>query len=380
MVSLVRGSIRGKMLWYILVPTLFALLGLSAYVGYGSMRMVERKTYQLAEASASGAANGVSAYVGDLLASSRTMIRAVEMVDPARPDARDQVLKILKHMLGRTPLVMSTWVIFEPNAFDGRDHEFVNRDGYKEKGRFMGTFLKVNGRISRSFDITEQMLSSEADAGSWYLSPLRSGKITVTDPYFYNYTGVQGDDKFIASICIPIEKDGKVVGVGGMDVDLSALKDAVRTLGGAGGAMPTLVSDGGVVAGSYDDGAIGKITGQVAKGKAPLDAIGEAIKSGSARSFRGVSLFGGPEVLGVAVPVSIGVQRWGLLVEIPVGVALGDVYRLVRNITISVLFTILALGGLIWVISGRLSLPIVEAMKAVERFADLDLRYDPSSD
>ncbi|MCX7827852.1 MAG: methyl-accepting chemotaxis protein [Thermanaerothrix sp.] len=377
---MVRGGIRGKMLFYILVPLFLGLGALSAFVGYSSMSMVERKTYQMAEASASGAANGVSAYLGDLLASSRSMIRAVEAVDASSPSARDQALRVLKRMLEKTPLVMSSWVVFEPDSFDRRDQEFVNREGYKEKGRFMGTFLKVGGKISRSFDITEQMLANEAESASWYHQPLRSQKITVTDPYFYNYTGVQGDEKFIASICVPVEIDGKVVGVGGMDVDLSALKDVVNNLGGAGGGMPTLVSPGGVVAGSYEGSAIGKALKESAKGKDALAALEGALREGRPKSFRGKSLFGAGEVLGVASPVVIGSQVWGLLVEVPVSVAFLDVYRLMRNIALGAALTILLLGAVVWTVSGRLSAPIVEAMRAVERFADLDLRYDPSSD
>ncbi|EHM09388.1 methyl-accepting chemotaxis protein [Thermanaerovibrio velox DSM 12556] len=378
--QVVKGGIRGKMLFYILVPLFLGLGLLAVFVGYSSMKMVERKTYQMAEASAAGAANGVSAYLGDLMASARSMIMAVEAQDVSNPSARDQVLGILKHMLDRTNLVMSAWVVFEPDGFDRRDQEFVNKDGYKEKGRFMGTFLKAGGKISRSFDITEQMLANESESGSWYWEPLRSRKLTVTDPYFYNYTGVQGDEKFIASICVPVEIQGKVVGVGGMDVDLSALKDVVTSLGGSGGGMPTLVSPGGVVAGSYDGAVIGKGVKESAKGKEALEALEGALKGRRAVPFRGLSLFGAGEVLGVASPVVIGTQTWVLLVEVPVSIAFADVYRIIRSIALVSLMTILSLGAVVWVASGRLSMPIVEAMRAVDRFSNLDLRYDPSSD
>jgi len=103
------------------------------------------------------------------------------MVEEGRAD-RAAAMAAVRYALREHPEFFGMSCGFEPNAFDGRDQEFVNRLGYKEKGRFMGTFLKVNGKVSRSFDITEQMLASEEEAGSWYLNPLRSGKDTVTDP------------------------------------------------------------------------------------------------------------------------------------------------------------------------------------------------------
>ncbi|WP_333645269.1 methyl-accepting chemotaxis protein [Thermanaerovibrio acidaminovorans] len=170
------------------------------------------------------------------------------------------------------------------------------------------------------------------------------------------------------------------MGIAGMDVDLTSLKDVVSSLGGAGGAKAYLISSGGVVVSAPDQSIMGKPMDEVAKVRSAAEAVKSALTSGREVSFRGESLLGGESVLGVVAPVMVGADRWGLLVELPVALALRDPKVMGRNVMVSSLLALVILGAVVSLVSMRLSRPIVEAKRVIEQIADLDLRYDPSSD
>jgi methyl-accepting chemotaxis protein len=51
--------------------------------------------------------------------------------------SRDQVNAMLRQVLKDNPQFVGVDVLFEPNAFDGKDAEFINTEGSDANGRFL---------------------------------------------------------------------------------------------------------------------------------------------------------------------------------------------------------------------------------------------------
>ena len=77
----------------------------------------------------------------------QVLAKMFEGMDRSAPGSRGNASKMLHSFMEDTPGLLCSWVVFEPNKFDGRDSEFINRDGYSEKGRFQLTFVRSGGLI-----------------------------------------------------------------------------------------------------------------------------------------------------------------------------------------------------------------------------------------
>lgn len=179
---------------------------------------------------------------------------------------REELNQSVKTTFDRNPQILGLWLVYEPNALEGKDSEFVNDTARtsNDKGRFASAWNRGAGQ-SMNLQITESDLHktelsiSGTPYNSWYTCP-RDKRITcLTAPYADT---LGGNAQVMTSLSIPLIADGKVIGAMGVDLALGALQsaasDAQRTLFN-GSASMLIVSDSGVLA------AYSKDAGQVAK-------------------------------------------------------------------------------------------------------------------
>jgi methyl-accepting chemotaxis protein len=117
--------------------------------------------------------------------------------------------------------MFAVWAVFEPDALDGRDSEYVNTKHSDATGRYLSAFHSIDGKIegcaTEEYDIPE--------LAGFYLNPLRSKKPYVTDPLVDMVNG-----KEVSMICYTypiINKAGKAVGVVGVDYPIVFLDKLV---------------------------------------------------------------------------------------------------------------------------------------------------------
>jgi DNA-binding CsgD family transcriptional regulator len=124
---------------------------------------------------------------------------------------------ILRETLAQNPQYLGVWTVWEPNALDGRDQEFVNTPGHDATGRFI-PFWNRKGGIHREPNLGYDI----PGFGDWYIVPTQRKQETVLDPY---ELPVAGRSEFITSQVAPIIFRGQCVGAAGVDI---AMDDFVR--------------------------------------------------------------------------------------------------------------------------------------------------------
>ncbi len=126
--------------------------------------------------------------------------------NPADKRSRKFVLDNLAQINRSYPDFIGVWVGFEPGAFDGKDTEFAGakEQGGDDKGRFIPWSVKRNNGIE--FEPLEAPETTE-----YYSEAKKTKKEFVTSPYEYAGT-------IMISVAVPIEIDGKFVGVVGIDL------------------------------------------------------------------------------------------------------------------------------------------------------------------
>jgi methyl-accepting chemotaxis protein len=172
----------------------------------------------------------------------RTMAQALSAVKTQNIElTRDQVNAMLRELTANNPDFVGTWTLWEPNAFDGRDSEYVGVEPYDQTGRFIAYWNRnAQGNIQ-----VETPIGYETD--DYYQLPKKTQQETITDPYIYP---VQGKDVLMTSVVVPVTVDGKFYGVAGVDISLDFLQEQADEIDAyEGTAEVVLISNNGTLSG-----------------------------------------------------------------------------------------------------------------------------------
>lgn len=130
---------------------------------------------------------------------------------------RNEVIEILQKIVYNNESIFAMWTCWEPNAYDGKDSEYVNAQYHDETGRFVPYTYIINGVLH-----TEALRDyDDPVAGDYYQGSLKSGKESLADPYFYE---LNGENTLLYTMTIPVKNSaGQVVGAVGADILLDSI-------------------------------------------------------------------------------------------------------------------------------------------------------------
>jgi methyl-accepting chemotaxis protein len=231
---------------------------------------------------------------------------------------RGLYLAMLETAVKANPQYVAVWTAWEPNAFDGKDADFVNADGkasfpgakaHDATGRFVPYVFSAPG----GFDLSPLTDYDKPGPGDYYLLAQKSGRQQIIEPYPY----VVGDKTVImTSLVTPIVIDGKVLGVVGLDLDLAAIQQRLAAIKPYDTGSVALISAQGNWAAYADPKQVMK----------PIDADNPVLADAKARVAKGdrfersdFSASLGTDVLRLFEPVEVGTTGtpWTVLVNLP---------------------------------------------------------------
>lgn len=248
----------------------------------------------------------------------------------------DQILiKTTQH----DPELLGSWMLWEPNAYDGRDAEFIKTKGHDHTGRVNSYWHWNENEI-----VVEPNV--DWDTSDWYQIPLQRKKETLTDPYVYK---VSGKDMLLISAIQPIVHDGQFHGVVGVDYKLATLQDKVGQLKMLETGYSALIANNGIYVAHPSQALIGQTLGTSPDEKALIAAI----KSGKRyETIITEDELMGEEVYRLSIPIYIGKTDvpWAFVVSVPISA--------VATLAIDIRHSVLIIGG----ISGLLMLIVLMVM------------------
>ncbi len=168
---------------------------------------------------------------------------------------RDDVTDILRGILEDNPNYAGMYVAWNPNAFDGRDAEFVNQPGHDARGRFLPYWMR-----NRDGAVTLEALS---DAQYRHIEEVcrftdHSAQECIVNP---SADPSQSASTLKISLIAPIIVENTVYGMTGVDLYLDALQslvDNVQDLQGGAGRIIILNHDGVIVAATNEPDLAGQ--------------------------------------------------------------------------------------------------------------------------
>jgi methyl-accepting chemotaxis protein len=130
------------------------------------------------------------------------------------------------------------WALWEANAYDGRDANFVGDENFgNAEGRANAYWLRQGGELS--YDISE-----DYDKEYYYYEPLRRKRIFTVPPYRDLDTDGQ---VLMTSVTMPILKGSNAVGVVGVDIELEFIQHLIDDIKPHATGYAMLLSDRGAI-------------------------------------------------------------------------------------------------------------------------------------
>ena len=163
------------------------------------------------------AASEAAAEVEDSLRVAHQMVAGMEMSIASLKESgvatRENVTALMIKTLEGYPDAIGVSSGWEPNAFDGKDAEFVGQPAHDATGRFLPYVYRSGGQIA--VDVLVDY--DKPGAGDYYLLPVQTGQSVLLEPYVYP---VDGKDVLMTTISVPTKVNGQTVGYVGADIDL----------------------------------------------------------------------------------------------------------------------------------------------------------------
>lgn len=307
----------------VIISIIFAITVL--FIGIKSTQSAKESAVREMEQIAQNSGQLVSSEIGMVFSTARSMAQQFEThanlpAEQRRPYFNQQ----MRYILEQNPRLLGTWTGWEPNALDGLDARFANKEGSDATGRFIPYWNRGNGQI-----VIEALVDYEKPgAGNFYVLPKKTGKEQIINPY--EYTSAQGKKLLMTTLSVPIKNaQGGFLGVAGIDIELMRLKEDIGKIKiyKTGGAF--LLGNDGLFAAHPDANAIGKSFESVYPELDKKYAITKAVTRGDALSLHDVSPLTGQPAFFVFNPVRVGetTTPWSLALFAPVAEVMEPVYR-----------------------------------------------------
>jgi methyl-accepting chemotaxis protein len=334
-------STTGRNIFAVAACGVFATIAASAVLFYRSMEDTRANNLERMRQIAHAEALVTEKNIGGTIHIVNSLASVLESMKQSGDADRGKADQIIHQMLANNPDILGLWTGWEPNAFDGKDADFANREGHDATGRYIPYWVRSGGKISNTA-LTDY---ATAGPGDYYQLPFTLKKTVVIEPYSY---AIDGKEVLITSIAKPVMVDGKPLGVAGLDLSLDETGKALSTVRPMGTGFVSLVSGGKII--SHPDAAImGK---SLADGGAQTAGWDQLIANPGAE--REITTQDGTKSFAIALPVMLTQDmKWYAIISVPEETVLAQLHAMMRDaaVTIVTATVLLALAG--WFIARR---------------------------
>jgi methyl-accepting chemotaxis protein len=238
---------------------------------------------------------------------------------------------MLRGALAANPEAVGLWSAWEPNALDGRDYEYVNRNGSDHTGRYIPYFTRDGAKV-----MVEPLAGYDTE--DYYQIPRGSGLESIIEPYEYIAAGKKVQ---IISLVAPVKRAGQVAGVVGVDIDIARVQILAQSVRPFDTNMTAVFSNAGSVVAHFDTARIGRPMRETEGDMlgANINECMTAIQRGSKISLSAYIPEIGEKMSIFFEPITIGQSAtpWSFAVAVSDRLIMAPLYRiLVANIAIGV--------------------------------------------
>lgn len=357
------------MLVSILSIVLIVFVSVIGFITISSYNMQEKDSINYVTAETEKYVEVAQDEVENALIIVTTLSKVFEGMKQSGNTDRAVMNEIIKNTIEDNPNLVGVWTVWEPNALDGKDSEYIDTEGHDKTGRFIPNWNRGNGAVA--LEACDSTYDNSDDSGLWYQTSKNSKQPAVLEPVTYR---LQGEDVMLVSITSPIIYNSKVVGVVGIDISLDRLQEVISNVTFYDSGYAQLITGEGLILGHKDKELLGKNAFELLND----EELQQAIEKGEKINIDRISHSTGQEEHYVVVPINTGVTgaKWSYISVMP----RNEIFKELKESTIIAVVTsiigIIVLIGFILIITKSITGPIVHVSKIIDRLSNFDLTFD----
>ncbi len=281
--------------------------------------------------------------------------------------SRKEINALLQEILRDNPTFLGTYTLWEKNAFDNKDIEFVNTFGHDSSGRFIPYWTRDE---KNNFTLEPLLDYTTEGTGDYYQIPKKTKKEAVTEPYVYP---IKGKKTLITSLVTPVLIDNKFHGIAGVDIGIDFIQNYIAKakleIYDGKAEIEIIANNGTYAASTLDTTRIGKKLSDFHKDTENQKKEIQKAKIFSKKEQGNIVVY---------VPVFIGKTNtpWQVRVSVSEDVVLQNA-RIQMWIMIVLGIVLSTLGiSLITLLVGRLSRPLVKLVENTKHIANGNLSVE----
>ncbi len=276
---------------------------------------------------------------------------------------REQMISFLEDVMKNDDSIFGISTCWEPNAFDGKDSEYVSAPLHDSTGRFIPNIIRDGNKF-----IKKPLEGYDTEGiGDYYLIPKQTKKTSVLEPYNYEV----GDTKvLITSIDEPLIINGEFVGTISIKILLDPINDMLSQVKLFNTGYVYFMSQKGTLVTYPSSDFIGKSIYDFATPESTV-MMKDSLKTGVEKHFDAKKLSTGESIICSMIPIKMGESgiNWG----IGLSVSRSEVMESINNQTrIGII-----IGAIVTVIALVLLLVIVNSI--VKKIFSLNKKLSQSS-
>ena len=260
------------------------------------------------------------------LEAARTLAAAMVALKASGHADRQTANAILRSVLEKNPRFVGVWTGWEPNAFDGRDADFASAIGHDATGRYVPYWNR--GGTNGSATVEPLADYDKPGPGDYYQLPKSTGGNVLVEPYPYQ---IGGKSVLITTLSVPIQIDGRFVGVAGVDIPLDGIQEMVQSIRIYQSGYASLLSNQALYVAAKNPSQIGKpMVAADGFAEEQLQSMREAIRSGRRLETVFHDAQANADATRILVPLQLdGITTpWSFAATVPTDEILAQVHRL----------------------------------------------------
>ncbi|HEX8902735.1 methyl-accepting chemotaxis protein [Vitreimonas sp.] len=350
------------------LATKITLAGASAValfiaVGSGTAAWVVESTavegaQETADIAAGEAASEVEAQFERPIGLAAAMRDAISAAQAAGIADREVHNRLMRETLIAHNELLGTWTGWEPNAFDGRDSDYIGANGHDGTGRFVPYWHRAGSDIA----IAPLESYTVPGDGDYYQLAFNSHQPVLIEPYVYPVNGV---DTLITSVALPIMRGDSAYGVAGVDIALDKLQESLNQMDVPFDGRLSVISGNGLYIYHPDSALLGQSAGEIGDIQADVQRLHD-------------------EQLGDIMRIERAIQfadfnvNWRVRVDLPVSAVMANARLIEMVLLFSALAMIAGLAFTLKIAAGRIvGRPLQQLSDDMSKIAQGDLAMPP---
>ncbi len=355
--------LRTKFILQILITVIIVSFLILGYVNYTYVKFTTRLSYSLTELYSTEIAGSIQANLKSDMRIIENMKEFLEY-NIRRNDGkldRRLLVDLLTTVKINNPDYLATWASFELNFLDPAwrlTHGRIRYIVILDKG--------LSKYIIDTLDVDKENVN-----GAYYEMKIGKYSSLIMNPYFYTYSAEDTSSSYLeTSMGLPMEYNGKFIGLIGIDVSLKKLKKLVQIVTPFKKSFAFLVANNGDIAAHPDDAFLGKRITLVYPELQKYFVL-DSIKAGKKFSLNVQFGQNKEDYYFSFTPIVIADRQlpWSLVYVVPISQILSNVRSRLRLSIIPSLIAFIILFIVIWIFIVDISEKIERANETLHRLS-----------